>query len=274
MPSNNMFIASPTRNSPRICEVLYRPPIRKQNCCIRIPTEVIRDPDPAIYDEQLVYTSGNHPTFNSPDLETVSLWPIAPIDSLTATVRNLSSDASAHRTRVDISWSAWGIGMARQPLGSSFIDLDRAGFVGSQGTLSWTTPAALKDASRYGIFVRVIHPFDRDSMNNESEQTVDGFQTSEGRSKTFIVPVRNPTGAVQTISLSAGPATILPWVTITPSTFTLNPGTEENVMVHVNVPTAIPASPSGTLISATIDVLALMSGTYLGGVSILVLLNG
>lgn len=207
-------------------------------------------------------------------METVSLWPIAPIGNLTTTVRNLSPDASAHRTRVDISWSAWGIGMPRQPIASSFINLDRAGFPGNQGTLSWATPLALKDASKYGIFVHISHPFDRDPTNNESEQTVDGFQTSEGRSKTFIVPVRNPTGEVQTISLSAGPATILPWVTITPSTFTLNPGVYENVMVHVNVPATIPASPPGTLISSTIDVLALMRGTYLGGISIIILFDG
>lgn len=269
-----MTMLTPKQYSPSICEVLNKPTRRKPSCCLRVPAEIIRDPDPAIYDQQLIASTGELPTFNSPDIETVSVWPLAPIEKLTATVRNLAIDASALRTRVDISWSPWGIGMPRAAIASSFIDLSRAGFGGSQATLVWTTPMELKDAGRYGIFVQVSHPFDRDRTNNESEQSVDGFQTSDGRSKTFIVPVRNPTAMAQTITLIAGPTPVMPWVVITPATFTLNPGAQQDVMIHVNVPSAIPASPSGTLISASIDVLARIGGAYLGGVSILVLLNG
>lgn len=262
------------QDSPSICEVLNRPPRRKQSCCLRVPAEIIHDPDPAIYNQQLIATTGELPTFNSPDIETVSVWPLTPIENLTATVRNLASDASAQRTRVDVSWSPWGIGMLKTAIASSFIDLSRAGFSGSQATLKWTTPEALKNAGRYGVFVQVSHPFDRDRTNNESEQSVDGFQTSDGRSKTFIVPVRNPTATTQSITLIAGPTPVTSWVVLVPATFTLNPGAQQDVMIHVNVPSAIPPSPPGTLISASIDVMARIGGAYLGGVSILVLLNG
>jgi hypothetical protein len=249
-----------------------RPRVRK-SCCIRIPSQIIHDPDPSIYDQQLIFASGGAPTFNSPDVSTVDLWPVRPIDNLTATVRNLSADASANQTRVDLSWSVWGIGMPREPIGSIFVDLARAGFPGSERTVSLALPSNVKAANRYGIFVNLSHPYDRDTTNNQGEQTLDGFQTSLGRSKSFVVPVRNPSNSAQAITLTAGPAPVVPWVSIVPSVFTLGAGAQQNVMVSVNVPAAIPASPPGTLISATVDVLASMGGVYLGGISIAILFD-
>jgi hypothetical protein len=213
---------------------------------------IIHYPDPAIYDQALLFASGGAPTFNSPDLDTVDLWPIVPIDNLSATVRNLSADASAGQVRVDWSWSPWGIGLPRQPIASSFVNLARAGFPGSEATVSLPFPPVVKTANRYGIFVRLVHPYDRDTENNQGEQTLDGFQTSQGRSKTFVVPVRNP---------MSGAAT------------TLGAGAQENVMIEVSVPSNIPPSPPGTLISATVDVLATVDGHYMGGVTIAILFD-
>jgi len=253
-----------------ICDLRPRP---RKSCCVRVPSEIIHDPDPAIYDQRLIFETGGAPTFNSPDISTVNVWPLRPIDDLTATLRNLSGEASANQTRVDLSWSVWGIGMPRQPIGSTFVDLARAGFAGSERTISWPLPPALKAADRYGVFVKLLHPYDKDTRNNEGEQTVDGFQTSQGRSKTFVVPVRNPSGSAQTVVLSAGPAPVAPWVTIVPAVFTLGSGVQQNVMVSVHVPGGIPPSPPGTLISAEVGVLATMGGAYLGGVSILILFD-
>jgi hypothetical protein len=87
------------------------------------------------------------------------------------------------------------------------------------------------------------------------------------------VPVRNPTGAAATIALSAGPAPVAPWVTVVPAAFTLGAGAQQNVMVSINVPAAIPPSPPGTLISATVDILATIAGGYLGGVSFVILFD-
>jgi hypothetical protein len=257
-------------NERSFCDLRPRKPV---SCCIRVPSEIIHDPDPSIYDQRLVFDSGSLPSFNSPDINTVDIWPIRPIENLSATVRNLSADASANQTRVDLTWSVWGIGMQREPIGSSFVDLARAGFTGSEKTLSWPLPPALNAAERYGIFVKILHPYDRNPANNEGEQTVDGFQTSQGRSKSFVVPVRNPSGSIQNFSLTAGPAPVAPWVTIVPAAFTLGAGAQQNVMVSVHVPPGIPPSPPGTLISGTVDVMALMSGSYLGGVSILILFD-
>lgn len=254
-----------------LCQRLV--PSLRPSCCIRVPSQIIHDPDPAIYDQQLVFESGGAPTFNSPDIDTVDVWPVRPIDNLRITCRNLSADSSANQTRVDLSWSAWGIGMPRQSIGSAFVNLARSGFSGSEGTISWPLPPVVNAAGLYGIFVSLFHPYDTNPANNQGEQTVDGFQTSTGRSKTFVVPVRNPNNSAQTISLSAGPAPVIPWVNIVPSVLTLGAGAQQNVMVSVSVPAAIPPSPPGTLISATVDVLATIGGAYLGGISIIILFD-
>src|SRR5262245_45714583 len=191
-----------------------------RDCCARVPKEIVHDPDPSSYDQQLLLSTGVAPSFNNPDINTVDLWPLAPISNLTATVRNLSPEASANQTRVNASWSPWGIGLPRLPVATSFVDLARAGFPGNEQTLSWPLPPALKAAVLFGFFVNVIHPYDSNPHNNQGEQTLDGFQTSTGRSKTFVVPVRNPTGAAATITLSAGPAPVAPWVTVVPSVLT------------------------------------------------------
>jgi len=254
-----------------LCSSLRRPP--RMDCCVQVPKEIVHDPDPSTYDQRLQFSSGSAPTFNSPDVNTVDLWPLVPIPNLTATVRNLSTEASANQTRVDVSWSAWGIGQPRAAVATSFVDLARAGFGGSEQTLSWPLPPEMKAAERFGVFVTIIHPYDSDPQNNQGEQTLDGFQTSTGRSKTFVVPVRNPTGATQTIALSAGPAPVAPWVTVVPGTFTLGTGAQQNVMVSINVPAAIPSSPPGTVVSAIVDILATIGGAYLGGVSFAILFD-
>jgi len=248
-------------------------PRSRTSCCLKAPKQIVHNPDPSIYDQQLVFESGGAPTFDSPDITTVHLWPVSPIAALGVTVRNLSSEASANQTRIDLGWSAWGIGMPRTPIGSTFVNLARAGYPGSEASISWPTPPLVTSAGRYGIFVDVVHPYDTDPNNNNGEQTVDGFQTSTGRKKIFVVPVRNPTGSVQTVNLAVGPAQVVPWVNVVPSTLTLAAGAQQDVMVGVDVPTTIPASPPGTLISATVNVLATIGGEYLGGISIDILFD-
>jgi hypothetical protein len=244
-----------------------------RDCCIRIPKEIVHDPDPATYDQQLLFSTGVAPTFNSPDIDTADVWPLVAIPNLTATVRNLSTECSANQTRVDVSSSPWGIGQPRTSVATSFVDLARSGFPGSEQTLSWPTPPALLAARVFGLFITIIHPYDTDPYNNAGEQTIDGFQTSTGRSKTFVVPVRNPTSATQTIALTAGPAPVTSWVNVVPATFTLGAGAQQNVMVSVDVPASIPPSPPGTEVSASVDILATIGGNYLGGITIAILID-
>lgn len=256
-----------------LCRALHTPPPLKSSCCIRIPAEIVKDPDPATYDAERLFASGVAPTFNSPDINTVHLWPVKPLDILTTTIRNVSPDAAAQRTRVDLAWSPFGIGLETLPIASTFVDLARAGTPASEQTLSWPTPPALIAAGRYGVFLELHHPFDRDRTNNRGQQTVDGMQTSQGRSRTFIIPVRNPHSDVRTIALSISPSPFAAWATLAPAAFTLAGGAQKDVAVKIDVPVGLPVSPPGTLISATIDVMAQSSGTLIGGVSLIILLD-
>jgi len=256
-----------------ICRGLHEPPALKRDCCVRVPEEIIKYPDPATYDVDSVFGAGGTPTFNSPDISTVHVWPMRPIDNLTGVIRNLSADASAQRTRVDMSWSAFGIGLQRLPLASFFVDLARAGFPGSERSVSWPLPPALKDANRYGIFMDIAHPYDRDLTNNAGQQTVDGMQTSQGRSKTFVVPVRNPLNSVQLVNMTLAPEPTASWATVAPAAFSLAPGAQQNVLVSINVPEGEPVSPPGTLVSATIELMAFAGSVLFGGVSFIVLLD-
>jgi hypothetical protein len=252
---------------------LCGPPPFRRSCCIRVPDEIVRDPDPSTFDAGLAFASGASPTFNSPDINTINLWPVGPIDAIDATVRNLSPDAAAHRARVDVSWTPFGIGLQRTPIFSSFADLAKAGIAGSEQKLSWPTPPAMKAAGRFSVFVDIAHPYDRDLLNNHGQQTVDGLQTSGGRSRTFTFPVRNPSPSAQTISMSFVPSPQAGWATVSPATLALAGGAQQDVTVKITVPTSVPASPAGTLITATLDLVATAAGRLVGGISFLVLVD-
>lgn len=256
-----------------ICRALQSPPPLQRDCCVKLPPEIVKDPDPATYDAQQAFAAGQPPTFNSPDITTVLIWPMRPIEQLSAVVRNLSSDATAAQTRVDVSWSPFGIGLPRTPIASSFVDLARAGFPGSEQTLSWTTPSAVTAAGRFGIFVDVVHPYDRDPNNNAGQQTVTGMQTSAGRLQRFVVPVRNPLTTVQAVNLSLSPAIPASWASVSPAVVTLAPGAQQDVIVEIEVPSSVPPSPPGTVMSATLELIAVAGGTLIGGVAFLILVD-
>lgn len=256
-----------------ICRALQSPPPLQRDCCVELPPEIVKNPDPATYDAQRAFASGQPPTFNSPDITTVLIWPMRPIEQLSAVVRNLSSDATAAQTRVDVSWSPFGIGLPRTPIASSFVDLARAGFPGSEQTLSWPTPSAVTAAGRFGIFVDVVHPYDRDPNNNAGQQTVTGMQTSAGRLQRFVVPVRNPLTTVQAVSLSLSPAIPASWASVSPAVVTLAPGAQQDVIVEIDVPSSVPPSPPGTVMTATLELIAVAGGTLIGGVAFLILVD-
>lgn len=252
-------------------QLVPRPRTERRGCCIHVPPDIVKDPDPATYDQRLELAAGRLPSFNSPDIDTVHVWPIRPINTLDITVRNLSADASANGTRVDVSWSPWGIGMPRQAIASSFVNLPRAGFPGSQQRVQIPTPAAVIEAGRYGIFATVHHPYDRDLTNNAGEQTLDGFATSETRSKQFVIPVRNPSAAAGNIQLQVSPNT---WgASIVPNSLVLGAGAQQDTQFSVSVPAGVPPSPAGTLITQSFEISAFLNGTLIGGVAIIVLVD-
>jgi hypothetical protein len=247
------------------------PPKRKKSPCVPIPSKIVKNPDPAIYDQYLEFKNDRPFSFNSPDIDTVNIWPVTPIPKIRVTVRNLSNETSAINTRINVSWSPWGIGLERKQLGSTTVNLSRAGKGGSEVSVFLTTPEEVIEAKRYGIFVDVVHPFDKNASNNHGEQTVDGFATSEKREGVFIIPVRNSSSFMVNIDLHVRPEK---WdATVTPSSLILSPGAQENVMFSVKVPSSIPPPNTGISITETFEVYATIGNELLGGVSILVLID-
>lgn len=253
-----------------LCRLLGTLPRRKRDCCVPLDNVDVRKPDPSTYDQTRLLSAGVPITFNSPDIDTINFWPVVPIPELNVRLRNLSTEVPAAGTRVDMAWSRWGIGQVRSPVGSIAIDLAP----GTEGAVKLATPPALIAAGRFALFVKVFHPHDKDAGNNTGEQTIDGMRTSEGRTRSFTFPVRNPGPAAGNIQLQvlAGPAA--PWAALSASNFTLAPGTETNATLTISVPAAVPVSPPGTLVTTMLDVMATLNGAYLGGINIFILIDG
>ena len=209
-------------------------------------------------------------SFNSPDIDTINFWPVTPIPELNVRLRNLSTEVPAAGTRVDMAWSRWGIGQPRTAIGSAAIDLPP----GAEGAVKLATPPALIAEKRFGLFVQVLHPHDKDPGNNTGEQTVDGMRTSEGRTRAFKFPVRNPGAGAGTVQLQVLPGPAASWSSLSGNSFPLAGGAETSATLTIAVPGAVPNSPPGTLVTAAVDVMATLNGGYLGGVSVFILVDG
>ena len=253
-----------------LCGLLGIPPRRKRDCCLHLDNVDVRKPDPSTYDQIRLLSLGLPITFNSPDIDTINFWPVVPIPELNVRLRNLSTEVPAAGTRVDMAWSRWGIGQVRLPIGSITTNLGP----GAEGAVKLATPPALIAEKRFGLFVTVFHPHDKDAGNNTGEQVIDGMRTSEGRTRSFTFPVRNPGSAGGTIHLQVLPGPAAPWASLSASTFTLAPGAEASVTLTLTVPAAAPVSPPGTLVTTMVDVLATLNGAYLGGINIFILIDG
>lgn len=258
----------PGRWSP--CRGLSLPPRRKHGCCLPLDTVDVRKPDPSTYDQQRLLSMGMPVSFNSLDIDTVNFWPVTPIPELNVRLRNLSTEVPAPGTRVDMAWSRWGIGQVRTAVGSAAVDLAP----GAEGAVKLATPPALMAEKRFGLFVRVSHPHDKDPNNNTGEQTVDGMRTSEGRTRAFQFPVRNPGPGAGTVQLQVLPGPAAAWCSLSGSSFPLGPGAETPATLTIAVPAAVPNSPPGTQVTTAVDVMATLNGGYLGGVSVFILVDG
>src|SRR5215207_4930449 len=68
----------PMRRQPSLRYFCGLPPFRR-HCCIRIPDEIVKDPDPGTFDAELTFAFGAGSIFNNPHHNTTNLRPMAPI---------------------------------------------------------------------------------------------------------------------------------------------------------------------------------------------------
>ncbi|MBZ0281428.1 MAG: hypothetical protein K8L97_11870 [Anaerolineae bacterium] len=180
-----------------------RPPRRdrstKQHCCVSVDKPPER-PDPATYSQAEQLSLGNAPSWNSPDIVTNNWSPWRLMQEPEVIVRNLSPTASAINTLVHFYWSPFGIGMPRTLLTTRMINLPAS----AQTTLKFPLGQdTLNGPQEIGTYIVIEHPHDQNLINSKGDQIHFGALTSEsGRNLEFTLPVRNPSGQAQQITLT------------------------------------------------------------------------
>jgi hypothetical protein len=115
-----------------------------------------------------------------------------------------------------------------------------------------------------GFFVQIYHPNDAVEINSYGAQVLTAFQTSvAGRSVTVDVPVANPAGVGQSITLAVLPNGV--GATIAPASHTFAPFEQIIGKLHVTVPGGLHNT------NETVSVIAHDgSGALIGGASLII----
>jgi hypothetical protein len=240
-------------------------PTRHQRgaCCVTLADPPKR-PDPAIYSQDQALALGQLPTWNSPDITTNRDIPWTLLPEVGVVVRNLSTTVTAVNTQVQVSLSSYGIGLPKTPMSNKLVTLPP----GQDQNLSFPLPAAvLAGPNSIGFFVQIYHPNDAVAINSYGAQVLTAFETKvSGRTVTTAVPVANPAGAPQTITLSVLPNSVS--AAISPAAHNFAPF--EQITAHLGV--SVPGGLHNT--SETVTVIARDgSGAVIGGASLIIWVN-
>ncbi len=238
-------------------------PKRRGACCIRVDTPPQR-PDPAIYSQDEQLALGQMPSWDSPDIVTNNDIPWTLRPETTVKVRNLSPTVTAVNTQVQVSLSEFGIGLPKTPLSSKLVTLP----AGQEIQLAFPLPAAVTAGPQsIGVFVQIYHPNDAVEINSHGAQVITAFETkAAGRSVTTGVPVANPSGAAQAISLAILPNSV--GASISPAAHNFAPFEQITAKLHV----AVPGSMHNTSQAVTV-VAHDGSGALVGGATLLIWIN-
>lgn len=211
-----MFLAANTHGYGRPCRPRHR--TEPDACCVR-PDVPIDRPDPAIYSQKQVLSTGGTPTWDSPDIFTNWWHPWKLMPESRVTVRNLSTTASAANVQVQVSFSAFGIGMPVTALSSIAVSLAP---LASTELLFPLTQAMLGGDQKVSVFVRLIASSDAEPGNNEGEQAILSSLTSyAGRVIEFDIPVRNAAPYPRSMSFVTFANTL--GFTVNPSSYNFGP---------------------------------------------------
>jgi hypothetical protein len=238
-----------------------RPTRRQRNACCVTVSKPPERPDPAIYSQAQQIAAGQIPSWNSPDITTNFDIPWTLMPEVQVTVRNLSPNVSAVNAQVQVSLSGYGIGLPKTPLSNKLVNLAPGADLG----LSFPLPAAVMAGPHsIGFFVQIYHPNDAVEINSYGAQVLTAFQTSvSGRSVTVDVPVANPSGGAQTITLAVLPNSV--GATITPASHAFAPMEQIVAKLHVHVPGGLHNT------NETVSVVARDgSGALIGGASLII----
>jgi hypothetical protein len=164
------------------------PPRRRRgDCCIHLPPDVYKRPDPLIYDQYYLMKMGLAVTWDNPDIQLYEFDPSAP-DGVGAPVSsaallpgrpykvrvrvwNGSYDAPAVGLPVRLSFLTFGAATTSTPIGTTFIDL---GVKGSPhepafAVCDWTTPTG---PGHYCLQARLEWADDANPDNNLGQENL------------------------------------------------------------------------------------------------------
>ena len=238
-------------------------PHRRGTCCVTL-ADPPRRPDPATYSQDQAMALGQVPTWNSPDITTNNDIPWALLPEVAVVVRNLSPTVTAVNAQVQVSLSGYGIGLPKTPLSNKLVTLPPGQDFGLSFPLP---PAILAGPNSIGFFVQIYHPNDAVEINSRGAQVLTAFDTkSSGRAVTTAVPVANPAGTTQTITLAVLPNSVS--AAISPASHSFAPF--EQITAHLIV--TVPGGVHNT--NETVTVVARDgAGAVIDGASLIIWVN-
>lgn len=268
MQTNTQEIAINVGKDRSFCLPRKRKP--PKGCCVDVGSNnPIEYPDPGIYSQYQQLLLGNAPSWDNPDILTNNWGPFKLMDESKVTVHNFSASASAINTLVHFYTSPFGIGTQRTLIQSKMVSLAP----NSQTQLNFPLPKdVLNGDQRIGVHIRIEHPTDNNSQNNEGSQVHDGsFTTESGRNFILAIPVLNNSNFNRQILLSIMPTDLI--ATVSNSNHTYAAFEQIIAQLHIQVPAFLVGSPGNIIHRAVTVVGRLTSGELVGGATKLLRIN-
>jgi hypothetical protein len=164
-----------------------RRPRRHGDCCVDLPSDVYKRPDPLIYDQYYLMKMGLSVTWDNPDIQLFEVDGTAPggigapVQSsalqpnhpykVQVRVWNGSYDAPAVGLPVHLSYLSFGAATISTPIATTYVDLGVKGSAHHPAfaVFDWTTPAA----GHYCLQARLEWADDANPDNNLGQENVD-----------------------------------------------------------------------------------------------------
>jgi hypothetical protein len=153
-------------------------------------------------DEQL--SLGREPSWNNPDfiqdILALSYDPQRPQISTTFQIHNRSPEVAAVGVLVSVSFSRFGIGLERRPLGNIIVGLGPGR--GEYLDLPYPQMLLAELGHLPALFIQIHHSLDQKLINNYGEHAEQVQRTSEvGRAFSLRFPVRNDAQVARQINI-------------------------------------------------------------------------
>jgi hypothetical protein len=239
-------LSKKVNDKPRFC--IQRKKKERSDCCVTLKNKPIEKPDLAIYSQVEQFALGNLPTWDSPDIVTNFLNPFKLLPEVPVKIRNLSPTASAINGIAHLYISGFGLGMARQLISSSIINLAPNDMV----EIKYPLPQAVLNGDQLiGVHVVLQHPHDSNTINNEGHQQFQAVYTSiKGRSFDLSFPALNNTNVSKNISFHVLSTDLS--VTLSSNSHLFSPFEQIQIKANIAIPNALHGTPATLVRNVTI----------------------